>query len=77
MDKILPIDKEWQQRPLKSIYTVVFLDAIHYHVRTPDSHPYILSQTPSKMVQKNQFQIQHVRYRTSPQRCQERRCHTS
>ena len=33
-DKILPIAKEWQQRPLESIYTVVFLDAIHYHVRS-------------------------------------------
>lgn len=28
-DKILPIAKEWQQRPLESIYAVVFLDAIH------------------------------------------------
>ncbi len=33
-DKILPIVKEWQQRPLESIYAVVFLDAIHYHVRS-------------------------------------------
>ena len=32
-DKILPIAKEWQQRPLESSYAVVFLDAIHYHVR--------------------------------------------
>lgn len=32
--KILPIAKEWQQRPLESIYTVVFMDAIHYHVRS-------------------------------------------
>lgn len=32
-DKILPLAKEWQQRPLESIYAVVFLDAIHYHVR--------------------------------------------
>lgn len=31
-DKILPIDKEWQRRPLESIYAVVFLDTIHYHV---------------------------------------------
>ena len=29
-DKILPIAKEWQQRPLESVYAVVFLDAIHY-----------------------------------------------
>lgn len=33
-DKILPVAKEWQQRPLESIYTVVFMDAIHYHVRS-------------------------------------------
>ena len=33
-NKILPAAKEWQQRPLESIYAVVFLDAIHYHVRS-------------------------------------------
>ena len=33
-DKILPIAKEWQERPLESIYAVVFMDAIHYHVRS-------------------------------------------
>lgn len=33
-DKILPIVKEWQERPLEGIYAVVFLDAIHYHVRS-------------------------------------------
>ena len=33
-DKIFPVAKEWQQRPLESIYAVVFLDAIHYHVRS-------------------------------------------
>ena len=33
-DKILPIAKEWQQRPLESAYAVVFLDAIHFHVRS-------------------------------------------
>ncbi len=33
-DKILPIAKEWQQRPLESVYAVIFLDAIHYHVRS-------------------------------------------
>ena len=32
-DKILPIVKEWQERPLEEVYAVVFLDAIHYHVR--------------------------------------------
>ena len=32
-DKILPIVKEWQERPLEEIYAVVFMDAIHYHVR--------------------------------------------
>ena len=34
VSKILPIAKEWQQRPLEVIYAVVFLDAIHYHVRS-------------------------------------------
>lgn len=33
-DKILPVAKEWQQRPLEAGYAVVFLDAIHYHVRS-------------------------------------------
>lgn len=33
-DKILPVVKEWQQRPLEEIYAVVFLDAIHYQVRS-------------------------------------------
>ncbi len=33
-DKVLPVAKEWQQRPLEPIYAVVFLDAIHYHIRS-------------------------------------------
>ena len=33
-DKILPVVKEWQMRPLESIYAVVFMDAIHFHVRS-------------------------------------------
>jgi putative transposase len=33
-DKILPVVKEWQQRPLESIYAVVFMDAVHFHVRS-------------------------------------------
>ena len=33
-DKILPVAKEWQQRPLEAIYAVIFMDAIHYHVRS-------------------------------------------
>ncbi|MEY8229993.1 IS256 family transposase [Oscillospiraceae bacterium 50-16] len=34
-DKVLPVAREWQQRPLESVYAVVFLDAIHYyHVRS-------------------------------------------
>ena len=33
-DKILPIAREWQQRPLEAIYAVVFMDAIHYRVRS-------------------------------------------
>lgn len=33
-DKVLPIVKEWQERPLEEIYAVVYLDAIHFHVRS-------------------------------------------
>ena len=33
-DKIIPVVTEWQQRPLEEIYAVVFMDAIHYHVRS-------------------------------------------
>lgn len=33
-DKIMPVVKEWQARPLESIYAVVFMDAIHFHVRS-------------------------------------------
>ena len=33
-DRILPLVKEWQERPLEEVYAVVYLDAIHYHVRS-------------------------------------------
>jgi putative transposase len=33
-DKILPVVKEWPERPLEEIYAVVFMDAIHFHVRS-------------------------------------------
>jgi len=32
-DKILQTVKEWQARPLESIYPIVWLDAIHYKIR--------------------------------------------
>lgn len=32
-DKVIPLVKEWQTRPLESIYTFVWLDAMHYKVR--------------------------------------------
>jgi transposase-like protein len=32
-DRILPIAKEWQNRPLDKKYAIVFMDAIHYNVR--------------------------------------------
>ena len=35
-NKILPQIEEWQQRPLSSIYPIVFIDAIHFSVR--DEH---------------------------------------
>ncbi|HWP95209.1 MAG TPA: IS256 family transposase [Syntrophomonadaceae bacterium] len=33
-DKILPVVKDWQSRPLESLYAVVFMDAVHFHVRS-------------------------------------------
>ena len=33
-DKILTVVRDWQNRPLEPIYPVVYLDAIHYHVRS-------------------------------------------
>ncbi|QUH27908.1 IS256 family transposase [Vallitalea guaymasensis] len=32
-NKVLPIAKEWQNRPLTEKYAIVFMDAIHYNVR--------------------------------------------
>lgn len=32
-DKILPLIKEWQERPLQNIYAMLILDAVHYSVR--------------------------------------------
>ncbi len=32
-DKITPIAKEWQNRPLEHIYPIIFMDAIHYKVK--------------------------------------------
>ena len=32
-DKVLPLIREWQERPLQSIYAMLILDAIHYKVR--------------------------------------------
>lgn len=32
-DKLLPLISEWQNRPLKDVYAMVMLDAIHYKVR--------------------------------------------
>ena len=33
-DKILPVVRDWQSRPLEEVYAVVFMDAIHFHVRS-------------------------------------------
>src|SRR5690606_20819181 len=32
-NKVIPMVKEWQNRPLQSVYAVVFLDAIHFKVK--------------------------------------------
>lgn len=33
-EKVVPEIREWQGRPLEPVYTFVFMDAIHYKVRT-------------------------------------------
>jgi len=33
-NKILPQIEEWQQRPLSAVYPILFIDAIHFSVRT-------------------------------------------
>ena len=30
----MPVVREWQSRPLEEVYAVVFMDAIHLHVRS-------------------------------------------
>ena len=32
-DRILPLAKEWQNRPLERKYAIVFMDAVHFNVR--------------------------------------------
>ncbi len=44
-DRILPIAKEWQNRPLERKYAIVFMDAVHFHVREDNrtvKKPYML-----------------------------------
>jgi len=36
-NKLVPLIKEWQSRPLQSVYAVLFLDAIHFKVKQ-DGH---------------------------------------
>ena len=33
-DKILPLINDWQNRVLKEVYAVVFMDAIHFKIRS-------------------------------------------
>lgn len=33
-NKVLLLDKDWKSRPLVSIYAVVFMNTIHFHVRS-------------------------------------------
>lgn len=32
-DQIIPEIKEWQERPLDSVYPIIFIDAVHFSVR--------------------------------------------
>jgi transposase-like protein len=36
-DKILPVVRDWQSRPQDAVYAVVFMDAVHFHVRSEGS----------------------------------------
>lgn len=36
-DQIIPRIKEWQDRPLESVYPIVFIDAVHFSVREESS----------------------------------------
>lgn len=33
-DRIMPLVTEWQNRPLEPVYAIVFMDAVHFKVRT-------------------------------------------
>ena len=33
---LIPEIKEWQERPLDSVYPIVFIDAVHFIVRTKE-----------------------------------------
>jgi transposase-like protein len=35
-DKIIPLVREWQQKPLSEFYPIIYLDAIHFKIR--DNH---------------------------------------
>lgn len=39
-DKVIPELRQWQSRPLDTIYPIVWLDAIHYKVRNKDTGLY-------------------------------------
>ncbi len=41
-DKIIPKIKEWQNRPLESVYPIIFLDAIHFNP-DPSLEPFRIS----------------------------------
>ena len=32
-DKVIPMIREWQSRPLETVYPIVFMDAIHFKLR--------------------------------------------
>ena len=51
-DKLLPRIEEWQNRPLSSVYPIVFIDAVHFSVRDDGvirNWPHMLSLELMKM----------------------------
>ncbi|HBA69718.1 MAG TPA: hypothetical protein DCZ40_10245 [Lachnospiraceae bacterium] len=48
-DRIFPEVKEWQLRPLNSVYPFVFMDCIHYKVREDGRIPIAICGAKKKV----------------------------
>ena len=50
MNRIIPQVKAWQNRPLEPVYCIVWLDAMHYKVRSEGSVQHFCSKMVKKTV---------------------------